>query len=701
MLTGDAPPGNRTMVDNQQRDSHQYTRRYEHPHNGYGGGHSDMNNFQRPTRANNAVAGGSGYPRTSPVKKNQKQVIFQLIDDHDSRIQARLPMRVIISPHDTTESIIMTVKNFYGLYEYGVSFESKEGISIIAAYDNFDNDMVIHVRGVKPPPVVQQERAHTTSPKKPTLGAPFEMRASSHAHSPAKTTRTGTRSMSPRSEYGRRSVSAAPGGKARKPKSKDAVAGAENDGYSSDDGGNGSVTSSRRSKTELVNAEISVDNIVEGGRRKRAFESSELPLFVPPQVPMSASISSLSPQRRGGPGQMASPYAHNNQQTFSYTQPLPSPQSHGSAQFAHPGAPANGYGQFAAPPRQLRGGRPSATYYPPARYSGSGIMPTPDPTNGSVISDEDVAIQLMRLGNASNFSSHGRTSTSTVDDALSGKAEAASSDEEDEEDDIENSSERAGLPAVPRWPKNDVGPARKKQRVKTELHSDNTSGEDYEDHRDASFKGDSDEVMPDASTQRRTSKSKPKPRLPSLPTSTGDAMARPRSMSMAKPKPRPLTTALHSHTFSPSAKVPMSPASMPSQSRKPSLASASTITFSHSLLNPDEDDLSSKPRCQRCRKSKKGCDRQRPCGRCKDAGIGHEGCVSEDEGNGRRGRYGRHMGVGVKKGEDGSVEGMSMDGNEGMGSVNGGMMGTMAGPANGALFLAPAQGAMGGKKRKR
>ncbi|KAK6405171.1 hypothetical protein LTR95_018795, partial [Oleoguttula sp. CCFEE 5521] len=235
MLTGDAPPANRTMVGNQQQDSHQHTRRYEHPHNGYGGGHSDMNTFQRPTRANNAVAGGSGYPRTSPVKKNQKQVIFQLIDDHDSRIQARLPMRVIISPHNTTESIITTVKNFYGLYEYGVSFESKEGISIIAAYDNFDNDMVIHVRGVKPPPVVQQERAHTTSPKKPTLGAPFEMRAPSHAHSPAKTTRTGTRSMSPRSEYGRRSLSTAPGGNARKPKSKDATAGAENDGYSSDD----------------------------------------------------------------------------------------------------------------------------------------------------------------------------------------------------------------------------------------------------------------------------------------------------------------------------------------------------------------------------------------------------------------------------------------------------------------------------------
>merc|ERR1711977_392003 len=91
---------------------------------------------------------------------------------------------------------------------------------------------------------------------------------------------------------------------------------------------------------------------------------------------------------------------------------------------------------------------------------------------------------------------------------------------------------------------------------------------------------------------------------------------------------------------------PISPTSLPSQSRKTSNASA--LNFQHQL-GADEDDLSSKPRCQRCRKSKKGCDRQRPCGRCKDAGIGIEGCISEDEGNGRKGRYGRHMGVPIKK----------------------------------------------------
>ena len=47
-------------------------------------------------------------------------------------------------------------------------------------------------------------------------------------------------------------------------------------GYSSSDGEGGSVTSSRKARSEqLASAEISLDNILEGNRRKRAkFESS-------------------------------------------------------------------------------------------------------------------------------------------------------------------------------------------------------------------------------------------------------------------------------------------------------------------------------------------------------------------------------------------------------------------------------------------
>ncbi|KAK4553931.1 hypothetical protein LTR86_009107 [Recurvomyces mirabilis] len=617
------------------------------------------NSMHRPSRGSNGSSYSSGHYRNSPAKKEQKHVVFQLIDEQDPRIQARLPMRVMISPSDSTESIIPTVKNFYGLYDYGVSFENKEGISMIAAYDNFENDMVVYVRTIAQPPAANGGNGReSVSPRKPTLGAPFEMRPPQlNPHSPSRTAArsAGVRSLSPGCEMGKRSASAAPGGKPRmhRTKSKDNSVTGDADGYSSDDNGGGSVTSSRRSRTEQVNAEISVNNIVEGGRRNRAFESSELPLFVPPQVPVSASISSISPQRRNGPTTMASPYAHSNQQTFAYTQPLPSPQSYGgSASYIQSAMPNNGFNNYQAS-RPLRS-RPIS--YPAGRHSG-GILPTPDPTVGSAISDEDVALQLMRLGDPAAFS-HGRTSTSTVDDALSGKAELASSDEESSEDESEQNSNKK--PAVPAF--HDAGPQRKKQRTMNELPSDGTSGEDYDDQRDGTFSNDG------AGGIRKMSKPKSN---------------KPRAMSMGKPK------LLKSASVG-LPKVPMSPSSMPAGSRKGSIAS--TINFHHQL-GEGEDDLSSKPRCQRCRKSKKGCDRQRPCGRCKDAGIGIDGCVSEDEGNGRKGRYGRHMGVPIKKGEEGYVE---EDDDDEMQMQQYPPMGV---PANG-LFLAPALPDKS-KKRKR
>jgi hypothetical protein len=594
---------------------------------------------QRLLRPNGDAAAGPGYARASPVKKGQKHVVFQLIDTANPQYQARLPMRVMISKHDNTESIITTVKNFYGLYEYGVGFESKDGISIIAAYDNFENDMTVYVRTVLQPGTGTgtSERARdSVSPKKPSLGAPFEMRPTLQhpTQSPSKSgaRSAGVRSVSPQSDIGKRSASAAPGGKPRvhRTKSKDNSVYGDAEGYSSGDNGGGSVASSRRSKAEQVNAEISVENIVEGGRRKRAFESSELPLFVPPQVPISASISSISPQRRVGPmNTAASPYP-SNQQTFSYPQPLPSPQSYGYG-FQPPSNGVVSNGGFNAtyypPARQLRG-RPSGSYYA-NRQSTGGIMPTPDPTVGSAISDEDVALQLMRLGDPLAFS-HGRTSTSTYDDALSGKADAASSDEEDDEEEEEDEDERSRLPAVPRFSKDDVGPQKKKQKLMNELPSDVTSGEEYEDQRDGTF-----------ADERKLYKPKPgKPRN-IMTTGLGSGKGtKPRANSMGKPKAKYISQ--HS-------KVPISPSSMPAPSRKGSIAS--TINF-QTQFGDDEEDLSSKPRCQRCRKSKKGCDRQRPCGRCKDAGIGIEGCISEDEGNGRKGRYGRHMGVPVKKGDE-------------------------------------------------
>ena len=291
------------------------------------------------------------------------------------------------------------------------------------------------------------------------------------------------------------------------------------------------------------------------------------------------------------------------------------------------------------------------------RKQAFGILPTPDPTVASCISDEDVALQLMRLGDASNIS-HGRTSASTIDDRLSGRADVASSagsysDEEGEEAEHPSLLLPQHQPKPEPVPSMMQGPMKKRSKQlndglpsvdSTEPSGDEVDGDYfYDDKRDGVFRSDPDDLI---NEYRQTGVS----RAPGLKIAQG-AMHKVRSGSSVKKNSkatkRPsVSKKAKPSSFSNAPHAPMSPASTVPQSRKTS--SASTLNFQHHL-GVDEEDLSSKPRCQRCRKSKKGCDRQRPCQRCKDAGIGIEGCISEDEGNGRKGRFGRHMGVSVKK----------------------------------------------------
>lgn len=263
--------------------------------------------------------------------------------------------------------------------------------------------------------------------------------------------------------------------------------------------------------------------------------------------------------------------------------------------------------------------------------SGMGILPTPDPTVGSCVSEEDkdVAIQLMRLGEMSNIS-HGRTSASTLDDTFSGRADVASSTGATSDGESDSDAE---LPPARRQ-KLDMSGASKLVYQSTEVDfipqvdSAEASGDDadYEDGADNRLKPS----QMKSSMKHKITPSISKPAGPKL-------MKAPRtSNGGSKTKKAPATVSR-----------PMSPASA-SHSRKQSVASVGTMPL------PGEDDhpdLSTKPRCQRCRKSKKGCDRQRPCGRCRDAGLSADQCISEDEGNGRKGRYGRHMGVPLKEKE--------------------------------------------------
>lgn len=275
------------------------------------------------------------------------------------------------------------------------------------------------------------------------------------------------------------------------------------------------------------------------------------------------------------------------------------------------------------------------------RVSAPGILPTPDPTIASCISDEDVAMQLIRLGDASNFS-HGRTSASTLDDAFSGAADAASStgatsdgeDFSEEEDELPDHRQR--LDSSPMLPPGAI--KRHHKRLDDILPSADSSDHSDDGIDGLKSEGEDDHLYKEFAPKAKKPKSRPmsvkprsqKPQIKQHKHKSGSQISR-------KPSEKPV--------------APMPPLS-PTSARK---TSGSSVNFHHQL-GADEEDLSTKPRCQRCRKSKKGCDRQRPCGRCKDAGIGAEGCVSEDEGNGRKGRYGRHMGVPVKKNGDSPEE---------------------------------------------
>lgn len=362
-------------------------------------------------------------------------------------------------------------------------------------------------------------------------------------------------------------------------------------------------------------------------------------MFVPPQVPAPNSISSVSPQRRSNALDTESPFARPHQRTFTYQIPIQSPQGDGFGPIIT-STPRSGVFTIPAIPNhthRLRDRSSNASYsnrssLGNAAYSrGQIVLPTPDPTIASCISDEDVALQLMRLGEASNFS-HGRHSASTFDDSLSGRAEIASSVSDNSEDETDG-PDQPPLPqiSVKRLPSVnglDLPRAAKKESTANWPSTDGIepSGDDIDDdYEDYTPKGETDEQ---ARKRQKITKAKKLSIKPSkLKTSSGNKKLRQKPVS---------------GNFA----LPMSPASANSQSRKASFTSTSNMSYS---LRPDEDDLSSKPRCQRCRKSKKGCDRQRPCSRCKDAGIGIEGCVSEDENNGRKGRYGRHMGVVIKK----------------------------------------------------
>ncbi|KJZ68943.1 hypothetical protein HIM_11659 [Hirsutella minnesotensis 3608] len=112
-----------------------------------------MSPIDTPAVSGLSSNGGSVSPRQTATPKT---VTFELAFSNSPQYRARLPMRVQIYPHDTTDSIVTAVKEFYGLYwgqtgSKGVSFEDDNGNSLIARYENFRNNMVVYVRVIEEP----------------------------------------------------------------------------------------------------------------------------------------------------------------------------------------------------------------------------------------------------------------------------------------------------------------------------------------------------------------------------------------------------------------------------------------------------------------------------------------------------------------------------------------------------------------------
>jgi hypothetical protein len=226
-----------------------------------------------------AAAGGGGQPEQAMVQNTSsasqatsaKLVLFELLFPEAPEYRARLPMRVNIFPHDTTESIITTVRNFYGLYDgpggvRGVIFEDQHGTTLIAQYENFQPGMTVYVRAVRDSPIMYSATTTSTT----TTSTPVPFGSASPSLSRLRHVDNGERlALPPPHAISHGAHLSRPASRAVRKRSASPFP-------TGSDGDTGSATGSKKIKVEQVaSAEISLDNIVQGGRRKRAkFESS-------------------------------------------------------------------------------------------------------------------------------------------------------------------------------------------------------------------------------------------------------------------------------------------------------------------------------------------------------------------------------------------------------------------------------------------
>lgn len=232
---------------------------------------------------------GDNLAQTTP-----KQIAFELLLDDESKTRARIPLRILVHPQDVTDSIVATVKAFYGIYEgHGVSFEDVRGNSLVANYNNLVDGMTVNVRTVPGPvhPFLAAQQSHyqhvtsSDAQRRASLGDPFQM-LPPHLHevsrSPSRPSSrlARKRSTSPQVQRGRRSAShqkARSVSAASRGSSANGTYQEDNfNSYSDSEEGRSSVAGSRKARSEqYASAEISSENILQDGRRNKIlFESS-------------------------------------------------------------------------------------------------------------------------------------------------------------------------------------------------------------------------------------------------------------------------------------------------------------------------------------------------------------------------------------------------------------------------------------------
>ncbi|KAK6543097.1 hypothetical protein TWF694_007020 [Orbilia ellipsospora] len=497
-----------------------------------------------------ASNGGLATPVHSPPMP--KHVVFALLTDASEptpKDNTNLPtVNFTINAHDTTESIASTVKSFFGLFSndanvasaYRVSFEDENGNRMILSYDNVEEKQMVFVRAM---PVLTIRNGRGTSPHRPRSGASMSRSRSAKRHG----------SSTPTPE----------------------------------------MSLDMKAKLEpLATADISVENIVEGSRRKRLkFESSELPLF--PEMTNRfgpASSSSASPSR---PTPQLTPYSQPGHQTV-----YPPPQS----------AYLYSLGTEPTPP-------PSAT-----TATGRVGLPTPAPTIASCISDEDAAIQLMRLGekpttNGNMLGHHIRHQYSP---------------------DVDYHGQPTHSTLLPSPVSH--GYSHHASPVKATYGRPLDYGEMEDDLRDGNYVASDDyqDEDDDVPLFHKRSHFAPSRQAPPPP------LGMKKKLTPKVKKPKKLTNNLipapQLNAFPGYPALDASFNGLEAATSLANLANPEGKYIQQGVMMPPEPQENQKPRCQRCRKSKKGCDRQRPCQRCKDAGIPADQCISEDEAGTRRGR---------------------------------------------------------------